>query len=156
MKRVITTVMLLTLAGCSGAVNPRVASRLNDDAAVAVNGVNPMQGKMITSWIDRTGGTMSSLFGNDVAATFARTNGQGAYPAGSVLSLVTWAQQEDARWFGGQIPAKPRSVEVVTVGSTYSYKRYEGAPLRIVAQEDGASPGERAAYVLAQRAAVMP
>jgi hypothetical protein len=156
MKRLFAVVILLVLTGCSGSVNPRVATRLNDDAAVAIDGANPMQGKVITSWIDRNGGTMTSLFGNDAAVTFARTNGQGAYPTGSMLSVVTWTQQEDQRWFGGQIPAKPRSVEVVTVGNTYSYKRYEGVPLRVVAQEDGATPGERAAYLLAQRAAVMP
>jgi hypothetical protein len=154
--KILGAAMVLMLAGCSSGVNPRVATRLNDDAAVAVDGANPMRGKVITSWIDKGHGTMSSLIGNDAAVAFARTNGQGNYPAGSVLSVVTWEQQEDPRWFGGQIPAKPRSVEVVTVGSTYSYKRYEGAPLRVVAQEDGAAPGERAAYVLAQRAAVMP
>ncbi len=99
---------------------------------------------------------MSTLFGNDVAVQYARTNGAMKYPAGAVLSVVTWGQQEDPRWFGGNIPKAPRSVEFVTVGSTYSYQRYEGSPLKKVASEDGAAPNDRAAYLLAQRAAVMP
>lgn len=155
MKR-LCAVMLLGLVGCSSGVNPRVATRLNDDAALVLDGAKPMQGKVITSWIDRKGGTMSSLLGNDIAVEYARTNGKGGYPAGSVLSAVTWSQQEDPRWFGGSIPAKPRSVEIVTVDEAYSYKRYEGSPLQVVAQEKGIAPGERAAYLLAQRAAVMP
>ncbi len=99
---------------------------------------------------------MSTLYGNDVATGYARRSAEFVYPAGSVLSVVTWGQQEDARWFGGNIPARPKSVEIVTVGGAYSYRRYEGSPLRQVAQEDGAAPGERAAYLLSQRAAVMP
>ncbi len=67
---------------------------------------------------------------NDVAVGYARTNGKGGYPAGSVISAVTWGQQEDPRWFGGSIPAKPHSVEIVTFDGTYSYKRYEGSRCR--------------------------
>jgi hypothetical protein len=138
-------------------VNPRVATTLNLDAAVAGGpAANPLQGKVITSWIDKQSGTMSTLLGNDVAIQHARTNEKFNYPAGSVLSVVTWGQQEDPRWFGGSIPAKPRSVEVVTVGDAYQYQRYEGAPLKRVANEEGTVPVERAAYLLSQRAAVMP
>jgi hypothetical protein len=145
------------LAGCSEQTNPRVATRLNEDAALrGALPSNPLQGKVITSWIDKRGSTMSTLFGNDVAVQYARTNGAMTYPAGSVLSVVTWGQQEDPRWFGGKIPQTPKSVEFVTVGGTYSYQRYEGSPLKQVASEDTATPNDRAAYLLAQRAAVMP
>jgi hypothetical protein len=78
------------------------------------------------------------------------------YPAGSMLSAVTWWQQEDPRWFGGSIPAKPRSVEVVTVGSLYVYQLYEGSPLKQVAHEESETQGERVADLLSRRAAVMP
>jgi hypothetical protein len=153
---VISVLLPLVLTGCSQQVNQRVATRLNDDAAIVGLAANPMQGKVITSWIDKQSGTMSTLFGNDVAAGYARTSAEFRYPTGSVLSAVTWSQAEDPRWFGGSIPAKPQSVEIVTVGGTYSYRRFEGSPLKQVAQEDGAAPGERAAYLLSQRAAVMP
>jgi hypothetical protein len=99
---------------------------------------------------------MSTLFGNDVAARYMRANAEMKYPAGSVSSLVTWSQQEDPRWSGGKIPAKPKSVEIVRAGAAYSYQRYEGSPLKKVAGVEGAAPNDRAAYLLAQRAAVMP
>jgi hypothetical protein len=49
-------------------------------------------------------------------------------------------------------------VEFVTVTSpgTYSYQRYVGSPLKKVAVVEGNDPKDRAAYLLAQRAAVMP
>jgi hypothetical protein len=119
---------------------------------------SPLQGKVITSWVNKHDATMSTLFGNDVAVQYARTNAEKMYPAGSVLSVVTWSQQEDPRWFGGSIPQKTKAVEFVRVTGTgaYSYERYEGSPLKKVASGEGADPKERAAYLLAQRAAVMP
>jgi hypothetical protein len=148
--------------GCSDETNPRVASKLNQDAAVTGDlPSNPLQGRLITSWINRQDGTMSTLFGNDVAVQYARTSAEKMYPAGSVLSVVTWGQQEDPRWFGAKIPEKTRSVEMVTVTApgAYSYQRYEGSPLKKVeaAGLDGQDAGvKRGAYLLAQRAAVMP
>lgn len=152
-------VSMLGLAGCSDQVNPRVATRLNTDASL--NGdlpSNPFQGRVITSWIDKRDSTMSTMFGNDVALQYARTSAEGKYPAGAVLSVVTWGQQEDPRWFGGKIPEKPKAVEFVTVSSpgSYSYQRYEGSPLKKVASVEGNDPKARAAYLLAQQAAVMP
>ena len=58
---------------------------------------------------------MSTLYGNDVAVRYARMNPQQDYPAGSVLSLVTWVQREDGHWFGAKIPGPVKSVEFVTV-----------------------------------------
>jgi hypothetical protein len=119
---------------------------------------NPLAGKVITSWINKQDATMSTLFGNDVAVQYARTNAAAQYPVGTVLSVVTWGQQEDLRWFGGNIPQRPKAVEFVTVTApgTYSYQRYAGSPLKKVASVEGVDPKDRAAYLLAQRAAVMP
>jgi len=147
------------LVGCTEPVNPRVQTRLNQDAAPAGElPSNPVRGRVITSWIDKKNATMSTLYGNDVAVQYARTNAAMMYPVGAVLSVVTWAQQEDPRWFGGNIPAKAKSVEYVTVTGpgAYSYQRYEGSPLKKVASVEGADPKDRAAYLLSQRAAVMP
>jgi hypothetical protein len=150
-------VLAAGLVACSDKTNPRVVTRLNDEAAlVGELPSNPLKGKVITSWINKHDATMSTMFGNDVAVQYARTNAEMQYPAGAVLSVVTWSQQEDRRWFGGSIPQKPRAVEFVRVTGpgAYSYQRYEGSPLKKV--EDGAAPNDRAAYVLSQRAAVMP
>jgi hypothetical protein len=156
---VLGCVLMVGLCGCSEQKNPRVVTRLNTDAAlVGELPSNPLQGKVITSWVNKQDATMSTMFGNDVAVKYARTNAEMQYPAGSVLSVVTWSEQEDARWFGGDIPKSTKAVEFVTVTGpgTYSYQRYEGLPLTKVASVEGADPKDRAAYLLAQRAAVMP
>ena len=147
---------LVLLAGCSRE-NARVTTTLNNGAElVGELPSNPMRGKVITSWVDKQGSTMSTMFGNDVAVRYARTNQGAKYPAGSVVSVVTWSQQEDPRWFGGNIPADAKSVEFVSVrtgANAYSYQRYEGSPLKKVADE---APNGRAVSLLSQRAAVMP
>ena len=147
------------LVACSDKTNPRVLTRLNDEAAlVGELPSNPLRGRVITSWVNKHDATMSTMFGNDVAVQYARTNAEMQYPAGAVLSVVTWSQQEDPRWFGGRIPQKTTAVEFVTVTGpgAYSYERYEGSSLKKVTSGEGADPKERAAYLLAQRAAVMP
>src|SRR5579871_569045 len=150
---------LVLLVGCTRE-NARVTTTMNNGAALTGElPSNPMQGKVITSWVDKQASTMSTMFGNDIAVRYARTNSDAKYPAGSVLSVVTWSQQEDPRWFGGNIPANTKFVELVSVGpgaNAYSYQRYEGSPLKKAAAEDGAVTNERAAYLLSQRAAVMP
>jgi hypothetical protein len=155
-------VLSVGLGGCSDKTNPRVVTRLNQDAMLVGDlPSNPLQGKVITSWVDRKDATMSTLFGNDVAWRYARTNAEMKYPAGAVLSVVTWGQQEDPRWFGGSIPQKPKAVEFVTVTGpgAFSYQRYEGSPLKRVEAtnfEDLDATAKRGSYLLAQRAAVMP
>jgi cytochrome P460 len=158
-------VVLLTLCGCEG-TNSRITTRLNQQAALTGDlPLNPLQGKVITSWIDKSDTqhpTMSTLYGNDVAIQFARANASQNYPAGSVLSLVTWNQQEDERWFGGNIPASAKSVEIVSVTATpdhnpsYAYERYEGKPLKKTLLESGETTGADAKNLLSQRAAVLP
>ncbi|MGA8500453.1 MAG: cytochrome P460 family protein, partial [Candidatus Sulfotelmatobacter sp.] len=123
---------------------------------------NPLQWKIITSTIDKADSTMSTLYGNDVAVRYARANSQHNYPAGSVLSLVTWTQREDDRWFGAKIPDRVKSVEFVFVDAaadgrqSYSYQQYEGAPLTMASEQKGFAPNDRATYLLTQRAAVLP
>ena len=135
-----------------------MATRLNEDAALVGDlPSNPLKEKVITSWFDRKIGTMSTLYGNDAAIQHARNAATADYPDGSVLSLVTWKEQEDPRWFGGKIPQKPTSVEIVTVHGTpdhYVYQRFESSPLKKV--DERSAPYDRAAYLLNQRAAVMP
>ena len=152
-------VVTLGLGGCSDATNPRVVTRLNTDAAlVGELPANPLKGRVITSWTNRQDGTMSTMFGNDAAVQYARLHADGRYPAGAVLSVVTWGQQEDPRWFGGKIPQTAKAVEFVTVTGPggASYQRYEGSPLKRVASVEGSDPTDRAAVLMAQRAAVMP
>ena len=153
---------VLSILGCSNPYPPVVAT-LNKSAALHGNlPSNPLQERVITSWIDQQNRTMSTLFGNDIAVQYARTSHQQDYPSGSTLSLVTWTQQEDPRWFGARIPAKVKSVEYVMVKTgpnhraSYTYESYEGSPLKKTLAQQGSTPTPQAAYLLSQRAAVMP
>jgi hypothetical protein len=158
--RVSGLLLLIGLTGC-GTTNPRVVTTLNQDAS-KVSGFpgSAMHGRVITSWIDKASSTMSTLYGNDVAVNYARKNSDAAYPAGSKISLVTWKEMEDPRWFGGNIPAKVVSVEQASVDATperkYAYTRYEGEPVKSVESVAAATPSARAAFLLGQHAAVMP
>lgn len=155
-------ILPLSILGCSGD-KPRISATFNQSASlVGTLPANPLQWKVITSMIVRTDSTMSTLYGNDIAVGYVRTHSQHDYPAGSQLSLVTWTQQEDPRWFGAKIPEAVKSVEFVTVGSaqdgrpSYSYLKYEASPLQKSVTQESPTPNERTAYLLSQRAAVMP
>jgi len=155
-------VLSLSLAGCFRD-EPRTFATPNQSASLAGQlPANPLQWKVVTSMVDRADSTMSTLYGNDIAAEYARTHAEHDYPPGSMLALVTWTRQEDPRWFGAKIPEAPKSVEFVTVGSavdrgpSYSYVRYEGAPLRQSSAQDPETVNERSAYLISQRAAVLP
>jgi hypothetical protein len=116
----------------------------------------PMAGKVITALVDPWNHSMSTLYGNDPAVKSARS-GEAAYPAGSVVALVTWLQRDDPHWFGGRIPQALQSVEVLRYlpGSAPSYEYYEGAPLT-KKLPPGLNVPERIAYISRQKAAVLP
>jgi hypothetical protein len=124
--------------------------------------MNPLTWRVITSVIGTGDGTMSTLYGNDVAVGYARTHSQRDYPTGSVLSLVTWTQIEDPRWYGAKIPGQVKSVEFLTVGAAdsgaprYSYESFTGNPLKKAPAQQTDAPPERIACFLSSRAAVMP
>jgi hypothetical protein len=105
---------------------------------------------------------MSTLFGNEVAVQVARSGAAAPYHPGSVLSLVTWEQQDDVHWFGARIPARVATVEVVSMmdpsraGAPYEYQLYRGAPLRKAETPDAATVAARVERMLHERAAVMP
>jgi hypothetical protein len=149
-------------AGCAGDAS-RTTATFNQGAGLAGElPMNPLAWRVISSAVDPGSGTMSTLYGNDVAIGYARTHMQHDYPSGSVLSLVSWTQAEDPRWFGGKIPSQVKSVEFVTVGAgekgqdQYSYEAYTGNPLKKAADRPFGAPPERIAYFLSSRAAVMP
>jgi hypothetical protein len=96
----------------------------------------PLGWNVVTMFVDPKTRTMAALLGNEVAMQAVRTgSGSGkspAYPAGSVLALVTWSQREDPHWFGGRIPDNPQSVEFVETGASgraRSYRCYDGPSL---------------------------
>ncbi len=151
----------LALVGCP---NPNSPGTATTNQKAMLNGeliTNPLKWRVITCGANPNESTMSTVFGNDIAIQYSRRYAEGNYPAGSMLSLVTWWQQDDTRWFGARMPAETKSVELVTVGTSeigqlsYAYQKYESSPLKRVAVVENQA-GLRVAYILSQRAAVMP
>ena len=83
-------------------------------------------------------------------------------PALPRFRLSPGRKVDDDRWFGAKIPNQVKSVEFVFVksaadGSTfYSYEKYEGSPLKLLDAQQSLKPKDRAASLMALRAAVMP
>lgn len=151
--------LLFLAMGCSR--TPANSELFNEGAALPASGpLQALEWKVITSSIDAPHETLSTLFGNDAAVASARSGKHADYPAGSVLSFVTWSQQEDRHWFGAKIPKQVQSMEMVRVSegadgkTSSSYERFEGQGLVKVA--GGTGDEARKAYVLSQRASVMP
>jgi hypothetical protein len=128
----------------------------------------PLEGKVITTIVDKKNKTLSTLYGNDIAVQAARRGHTGIYPPGSVLSFVTWTQQADPHYFGANIPGAVRSVEKISFGKEIRkaspqkdewascYEIYEGTPLKRQAERNAGNSKNRMAWILALRASVMP
>jgi len=122
----------------------------------AVSGASrPLTDKVITSFVNTRNGTMSTVYGNDIAVKSARA-GQ-AYPAGAVVSLVTWSQRDDPHWFGGRIPKALHSTEMLSYdpAAAPSYVYYEGERAAKKAM-DPAEVQNRINYITSQKASVLP
>ena len=153
-----------SIVGCSHRA-PTERDLFNVDAALPAGlPVAPLEWRVITSSIDREHRTMATLFGNDAAVTSARSAADAvtyptAYGAGSQLALVTWVQRDDEHWFGGRIPQRFVSMELVTVAAgadgktTTTYQRF-GADGRLADGSDQDAVREGA--ILAERASFMP
>ena len=152
------------IVGCSHRT-PTEHDLFNVDAALPAGlPVAPLEWRVITSSIDREHHTMATLFGNDAAVTSARSAADAvtypvAYGAGSRLALVTWVQRDDEHWFGGRIPQRFVSMELVTVADgadgkiAATYQRF-GADGRLAGGSDQDALREEA--ILAKRASFMP
>jgi hypothetical protein len=164
-----TLLVVLACLGCAGGEFKAPAATLNQSATLSDGlPVNPMAWKIITSSVDRSAATMSTLYGNEIAVAYARSNAGQTYPNGAEIALVTWTQGDDDRWFGAKVPDQVKSVEFAAVEGPdttksqgpyerqYDYEKYEGTPLRQVIQQRALAPDDRMTALFSQRAAVMP
>ena len=112
---------------------------------------HPLTGKVITTIVDPREGTMSTLYGNDLAVKATRS-GRSYYP-GAFYALVTWSQREDPHWFGGRIPKGLVKVETVdcTSGGEVRWGCYQGTSLKWTQMDPG-----RIQYITALKASVLP
>jgi len=157
MKLFISITFLTTfiLPGCSKEKNLyNESASFSDSTKIA----NVLEEKVITTMSDKNEKTMSTLYGNDIAAEYARSSSDKHYPAGSELSLVTWFQKEDIHWFGAAIPGKIKSVEIVKYtgnDSSSSYVCYAGNLLKLQ-EKSVAETMERTSIIISLKAAVLP
>jgi hypothetical protein len=147
---------MLLLAACS---DNKPVELYNTKAALPSSPKYNLDGlKVITSFVNKTKGTASTLYGNDQALKSA-IDGNKTVVANEVFTLVTWTQQEDDHWFGAKIPSDVESVEVIkTVPSGNSvavnYEQLEGKQLAL--KTDTIGQAERIKYILGQKPSVLP
>lgn len=118
---------------------------------------NPFLMSPITSSIQPKEKTMSTLYGNDVAFNYAKTNFNSNYPQNSTLYEVTWAQKPDELWFGANIPKEVLSVEKITFldKGVIAYEMFQGKTLKKI-KMDELKENLRRDAILSQKMAVSP
>jgi hypothetical protein len=146
----------LILAACS---DNKPVELYNTKAALPSSPKYNLDGlKVITSFVNKTKGTASTLYGNDLALKSA-IDGNKSVAANEVFTLVTWKQQEDDHWFGANIPSGVESVEVLKTASSgngvaVNYEQLNGKGL--AAKTDTLGQAERIKYILGQKPSVLP
>lgn len=95
----------LMLSACSDSAKPTLAPETIFEA----KGLH-----VITSNFNKKRGTMSTLYGNEAALEAAR-DGSSQHVPGEVFTLVTWVQEANPFWFGGNINGARQTVETVRV-----------------------------------------
>jgi hypothetical protein len=147
--------MILLLSACTNTTTN--TSLVNNDASLPESfNISKTGLKVITSFINKKQGTMSTLYGNAPALQAAKS-GSNITTAGETFALITWKQKADDHWFGANIPSTLQSVEYVKTaqpGNTISYQKFEGKPL--VLSTDTLHNQERIKYILNQKASVFP
>ncbi len=99
--------------------------------------------RVLASFVNKSLGTMSTLYGNKTAGS------------DSVRVLVTWKQQADPRWFGARIPAALQSIEVVKQSlAVPAYEVYLESDLK--SGNDSVTNRSRINYILSLQPSVMP
>lgn len=133
---------------------------LNEEASIQQSNElreNPLLMNPITSSIQPKEKTMSTLYGNEVAFNYAKTNFNSNYPQNAVLYEVTWKQKSDELWFGANIPKEVVFVEKITFPDkgVSIYEMFQGKALKKTKMNDK-TDDQRKNLILSQRMAVSP
>jgi hypothetical protein len=144
---------------CSCTASPPVKQLVNNEASLPASFQFDKLGlKVIATFIDKNERTMSTLYGNSIALQAAKT-GEHKIGTGGVFVLITWKQQADGNWYGANIPGELLSVELIHSSpsarqTVVRYDRYKGKSLML--DSDTIHRGKRVAFILNQRASVLP
>ncbi len=147
--------IVILLGACTNSTHH--TSLVNEDASLPASfNFSKMGLKVITSFINKKQGTMTTLYGNETALQAAKS-GSATTTTGETFALVTWKQKADDHWFGAKIPSNLQSVEYVKStqpGNAVSYQKFEGKTL--VLSSDTSHNQERIKYILSQKASIFP
>jgi hypothetical protein len=144
---------------CSCNNNTNLPDNINTRASFPDSGKLSTAGlKLITSFVNKKAGSMSTLYGNELALQKSKDLND-SLVGGESFTLVTWKQQPDEHWFGADIPGDLQTVEILKASHggadmVINYQRYEGKEFML--NPDTTYNNERIKFILTQRAAVMP
>ena len=153
---------VLFAQGCINCHKPMKENDFVFTMPVKLETTPALEDKVICSLVNGEEHTMSTLYGNDIAARFARAHSGNNYPAGATLTLVTWFQKEDSHWFGAKIPGVIKSIEkllFIEPGNERvqpAYEEYAGASLKKIETNNLKDVNGRVNFILSQRASVLP
>lgn len=138
-----------TLLACSSEPRPELAP----EKIFETPGMQP-----ITSLFNKKAGTMSVLYGNDLALNAAKSENQKHIP-GEIFTLVTSELEPNPCWFGGNINGERKVTETVKVlpaengiQINYEVENNNGD----VMKRYGADKQQRINFIFDQKAAVFP
>jgi len=118
--------------------------------------------KVITSFINRNDSSMATLYGNDIAVTYARTHIDSTYPAAAELALITWKQQNDEHWYGASIPATMLTAELVKFNTSVNgtalpvYEKYLPKENTLSSEKTNTGVQTRMHFIITQHASLLP
>jgi len=153
-------IILLIISLLAISCKPKIDSQdlTNDIASLPSALIFSKSGlKVINSSINKAQGTMSTLYGNQLALINFKSDSNKLAP-GEVIELITWKQQADEHWFGANIPGNLQALEVIKTGlgplASTTYYRFLGRTLK--PDNDTTKNQSRINYIFEQKASVMP
>lgn len=154
MRNIFIILIAMFLAACGQDHKPQLQTRYNTAATpVQTEALQALNGFVINSFVDTKKHTTSTLYGNAVVANYLKDSTDNNYPKGSVVTLFTWQQTSDPRWFGGNIPDSLISMEVVRYNDSTTYTFYQGKNLTPAENSNAASS---LAWIRAQKMMIVP
>ncbi|MET0636752.1 MAG: hypothetical protein ABWZ25_12050 [Chitinophagaceae bacterium] len=132
----------------------QATSELNN--AAEDNGSIPahsLDGTVMNIFVNTKLNTTSTLYRNDISRTDSATDiDLDARPA-SMLTLVTWKQRPNPRWYGANMPDSLLSVETLRIHLDTFYEYYAGRPLKLAVNPDST---ERKIWIARQEPMILP
>jgi hypothetical protein len=145
----------LLILGCT--TSTQLGDTVNKDGSLPSKFNFPVKNfKVMSLLINKNEGTMSTLYGNDIAID-AAINGTQKQAPGMKLCLITWKQKANLYWYGNNIPGELLTIETLSSDentSGISYARYAGKSISPLANVTNAD--QRIKYILYQKPSVMP